>query len=107
MFPGRKVPAFVELVVMDKFRIRTLCSTPWGLIELVRKGAHGNRDGDIFGAEKGELVFPIETGSGKRRVRQPSDREVVEDIVEREAGRFSGKGRVRSARSSTHRDSSS
>jgi hypothetical protein len=85
------VAAFVELVVMDEFGIRPLGPTPRGLIELVRKGAHGNRDGDVFRAEKGELVFPIETGSGKRRVRQPSDRDVVEDIVPGEAGSFSGK----------------
>jgi hypothetical protein len=46
------VPAFVELVVMDEFRIRPLCPTPRGLIELTGKDAHGNRDGDILDVEK-------------------------------------------------------
>ena len=47
------MPAFVELVVMDEFGIRPLCPTPRGLIELVRKDAHGYRDGDVFHVEKG------------------------------------------------------
>jgi hypothetical protein len=85
------VPAFIELVVMDEFGIRPLGPTPRGLIELVRKGAHGNRDGNALDTEKAELVLPVETGSGKRRVRQPSDCDVVEDIVPGEAGSFSGK----------------
>jgi hypothetical protein len=38
---------------MNEFGIRLLCPTPRGLIELVRKGAHGDRDGDVFDIEKG------------------------------------------------------
>ena len=34
---------------------------------------------------------PIETGARKRRVRQPGERDVVEDVVAREAGGFSRK----------------
>ncbi len=54
-------------------------------IDLVRKDAHGNRDGDAFRGEKGELVFPIETSRRDRRVRQPVERDVVEDVVSRQA----------------------
>ena len=36
LFPGSKVAAFLNLVVMDKFGIRPLCPTPRGLIELFR-----------------------------------------------------------------------
>ena len=38
-----------------------------------------------------EFVLPIETGARKRRVRQPGDRDVVEDVVAREALRLSVK----------------
>ena len=86
------MPAFVELVVMDQFGIRPLCPAPRGWIEFVRKDAHGNRDGDAFGIEiPFAPVFPVETGARKRRVRQPGDRDVVEDVVAREALRLSVK----------------
>jgi hypothetical protein len=61
LLPGRKVPAFVELVVVDEVGIGPLGPTPRGLIELVRKGAHGHRDRDTFRGEKGQLAFPIQT----------------------------------------------
>ena len=38
-----------------------------------------------FGAKKAKLVFPIETSRRNRRVRQPVERDVVEDIVSRQA----------------------
>src|SRR5260221_3790396 len=83
LLPGRKVPAFVEPVVMNEFGKRFLCPTPRGCIELIGKGAHGNRDGDVLRGEKGELVLPIETRRRDRRIRQPVERDVVEDIVSR------------------------
>jgi hypothetical protein len=58
------------------------------LIKLVRKGAHGNRDGHALWGEKGELVFPIQSSRGDRSVRQPVERDVVEDVVPREALRL-------------------
>src|SRR5579862_9731783 len=78
---------------MDQLGIRLLCPTPRSRIELVGKDAHGNRDGDAFGIEIPELapILPIEPGAGKRRVRQPSDGDVVEDVVAREAFGFAGK----------------
>src|SRR2546427_4900967 len=45
LFPCREVPAFREPIVMDELRIRLLRPAPGGLIELIRKGAHGGRDG--------------------------------------------------------------
>src|ERR1700732_91087 len=76
---------------MDQFGKCALCPAPRGWIEFVREDAHGNRDGDAFGTEIPEFapVLPIETGARKRRVRQPGDRDVVEDVVAREAFRFS------------------
>src|SRR5215469_17760697 len=82
---------FGELVVMDQFGIRSLRPTARAQIDLVRKAAYGNRDGDPFNAEIPELVFPVEAGSGNCRVRQPGDRDVVEDIVPSETGSLSGK----------------
>ena len=77
---------------MDQFGIRLLCPTPWGWIEFVREDAHGNRDGDALGIEiPFAPILPIETGARKCRVRQPGDRDVVEDVVAREALGLSGK----------------
>ena len=92
LFPGRKVSAFRDFVVMDEFRIRPLCPAPRGRIELIREDAHRNWDGDAFGIEiPFAKIFPVETGARKRRVRQPGDRDVVEDVVAREAFGFSRK----------------
>ena len=84
------MPAFVELVEVDEFRICLLCPAPRDWIEFVRKGAHGDRDGDAFDVEKADFapILPIETGTGNRRIRQPGDRDVVEDVVAREALRL-------------------
>src|SRR5450432_745029 len=76
---------------MDQFGIHPLRPAPRGWIELVREDAHGHRDGDAFGVEIAELVLPIEPGTRKRRVSQPGDRDVVEDVVAREALRVSAK----------------
>src|SRR5712672_3549466 len=76
LFPRGEVPAPVEFVVIDKFGIRPLCPTTRSRVELVRKDAHGNRDGNAFNIEIPEFVLPRETGAGKRRVRQPGERDV-------------------------------
>jgi hypothetical protein len=76
---------------MNEFGIRPLRPAPWRRIELVREDAHRNRYGDAFGIEISEFApnLPIETGARKRRIRQPSDRDVVEDVISREALGFS------------------
>ena len=87
MFPGSKVPALVELVVMDEFGIRPLRPAPRGWIEFVREDAHGHRDGDAFDIEIPEFapILPVETSARKCRVRQSGNGDVVEDVVAREA----------------------
>ena len=72
---------------MDQFGIRLLCPALGGWIKLVREDAHGNWNLDAFDIEKTEFtpVLPIETGAGYARVRQPSDRDIVEDVVASEA----------------------
>jgi hypothetical protein len=75
---------------MDQFGIRLLCPAPRGWIEFVREDAHGNRDGNAFGIEiPFAPILPIETGARKRCVRQPGDRDVVENVIAREALGFS------------------
>src|SRR5215213_4627101 len=81
LLPGREVPALVELVVVDEIGIGLLRPAPRDLIELVRKDAHGYRDGHALWVEKAELVFPIEASRRDPRVRQPVVGDVVEDVV--------------------------
>src|SRR4029077_6177707 len=71
LFPRREVPALVELVVIDELGIRPLRPASRRLVELLRKGAHGGRDGDALRSEERELALPIETSRRDRRVRQP------------------------------------
>ena len=79
--------AFRDLVIVDEFRIRLLGPALRGWIEFVWEDAHRSRDSNAFGAEKPNLapIFPIQAGGRKGRVRQPRDRDVVEDVVAREA----------------------
>ena len=78
---------------MNEFGVRLFCPTPRGWIEFVGEDAHGDRDRDAFGGEEPicPLVLPIETGARERGVRQPGHRDVVEDVVAREAFGFAGK----------------
>src|SRR6185503_14394231 len=85
LLPSGEVSALGELVVVNEFRIGLLRPTPRGRIELVREDAHGNRDRDAFGVEiPFAPILPVQTCAGQRRVRQPRDRDVVEDVVARE-----------------------
>src|SRR5437588_4773846 len=85
LLPRREMPAIVELVVVNEFGIGTLCPTTRSCVEFVREGAYGNRDGDAFNSEKRELVLPVESTRGNPSVRQPRERDVIEEIVPREA----------------------
>src|SRR4029077_4527722 len=76
---------------MDEFRIRPLCPTPRNGIDLVWKDADGNRDGDVLRGKKGKLVFPIQTSRRDRRVRQPEEGDVVENLIARKAPGLAGK----------------
>ena len=77
LLPGREVPAFVELVVVDQFGIRPLRPAPRGCIDLVRKDAHGNRDGDAFDIEKPEFAQMSPSRDGRRRTPYSSTRVTV------------------------------
>jgi hypothetical protein len=70
---------------MNELRIGSFCPTPRGCIDLVRKGAHGSRDRDTFRGKKGQLAFPVESSRRDRRIRQPLERDILEDVVWRQA----------------------
>src|SRR2546430_1852190 len=77
---------------MNELGIGFFRPTPRSWIELVRTAAHSNRVGDAFGIEISFApILAIETGDRKRRVRQPGDRDVVEDVVARKAFWFAVK----------------
>src|SRR4030095_7305629 len=85
LFPGREMATFVELVVMDELGIRPLCPGPRRGIDLVWENADGDWDRDVFGVEKGQLVFPIETCRRNCGARHAVERDVVQDVVSRDA----------------------
>src|SRR5713226_10408306 len=76
---------------MDELGVRPLRPTPRGGVDLIWKGADGNRDGDVLRGEKGKLVFPIQTSRRDRRVRQPVEGDVVENVISRKALGLAGK----------------
>jgi hypothetical protein len=88
------MPTSVELVVVDELGVRPLCPTPRNGIDLVWKDAHSNRDADVFRRDNSQLVFPVETSRRDRRVRQPIECDVVEDVIPREVFSFPSKTRA-------------
>src|SRR5215203_5159874 len=81
LLPGGEVAAFLHLVEVDEVRIRLLGPAAWRLILLARKDAHCHRDGDTLGVEEAASVFPVEPRRRDSRIRQPVERDVVEDLV--------------------------
>ncbi len=59
---------------MNELGIGFFYPTPRSRIDLIRKDAHGHGDGDMFRGEKGELVFPVETGRRNPGVRKSGAR---------------------------------
>src|SRR5204862_7087304 len=71
---------FGKLVEIDQFGISALRPTPRGRVDLVGKDADCRGDRDVLGSKKWQLALPIETSGRDCRVRQPIERDVVEDI---------------------------
>src|SRR5690349_23730763 len=88
LFPSGEMRAFGKLVVMNEMGVRLLCPTAGGGIDLAWKGAHGYGNGDAFDVEEAffrrAAVVPIKTGRRDSRIRQPVERDVVEDVIRRE-----------------------
>src|SRR5215475_7756881 len=73
--------AFVDSVVVDQFRVRSLRPTPRRLILLARKDRDRHGYLDAFDVEEAALVFPVETRRGHPAVGQPIQRDIVENLV--------------------------
>jgi hypothetical protein len=85
LLPGGEVVAAVEFVGEDELGVRTFSSASRRSIELVREHAHGNRNGGALDVEEVQGVLPIDPTRRHPSVRQPRDREVVDDLVSCEA----------------------
>ncbi len=85
LLPSGEVPAPVELVEIDEIvRVGALGPAPRGLIKLVGKDADGEWDGDVLGVEEVGLVLPVQPSRGNSGVRQPVERDVVQEVLRRE-----------------------
>src|ERR1700687_978241 len=76
---------------MDEFGIRFLYPAPRSGVDLIGINADGNRNGDVLGGEKGKFVFRIQTSRRDRRVGEPVEGDVVEDVVSRKSLGLPGK----------------
>src|ERR1044072_5315486 len=82
LFPGREVAAPVDPVVVDEVvGIGPLGPAAGRLVELLREDADGVRDRDRLGLEEACLFLPVKARGGDPRVRQPVQRDVVQDVV--------------------------
>src|SRR5215216_1288800 len=88
LLPGSEVTAPVDLVEVDEIGIGALGPAPRRPVLLAREDGYGDRDVHALGVEEAALVLPVEPGRGDPCVRQPVERDVVEDLVPRQlAGR--------------------
>src|SRR4051812_8295936 len=87
LLPGGEVTALFDLVEVDELGIRPLGPAARRLVLLA--GEHGDRDRDVhaLGVEEPALVFPVQTRRRDAAVRQPVQRDVVEDLVTCELAR--------------------
>src|SRR6476660_6597272 len=88
--------ALGEPVVVDELGIGLLSPTLGRLVDLFGKSAHGDWDLDaphIEEAASRKMMpgVPVEACGGDRGVRQPVERDVVEDVVPRQPFRFAVK----------------
>src|ERR1700722_18786297 len=85
------MPAFGELVEVNELGKCLLCPATRHRVEFVGEDAYSHGDGDALRIEvpSSAPILPIEPSARKGRVGQPGDRDVVEDVVAREALGFS------------------
>src|SRR5215471_5444944 len=90
LLPRGEVTALCDLVVVDELRVGLLRPALRRLVELVRISRHGDGDRDALRGEERQLALPVETRRGDRRVREPVERDVVQDVVPGQALGLSG-----------------
>src|SRR5262245_64451502 len=81
LLPRGKVSAFRVPLIVDQLRVGLFDPTPRGRTYFIREHTHGRRDGNAFRCKESELVLPIETRRRNTSVRQPVERDVVENVV--------------------------
>ena len=84
LFPGGEVAALVDLVVVDEVGVGPFGPAPRRLILLAGEDADRHRDGHALDVEEATPEFPVETGRRDPRVREPVERDVVEDLLARQ-----------------------
>ena len=92
LFPCREMTALVGLVEVDEVVVGVLHPVARRLEELVREHAVGDRELDVRRRilERGRCRssgLPVQPRRGGPPFRQPVQRDVVEDVVPREAAR--------------------
>src|SRR5882672_10935687 len=92
LLPRSEVTTPLDPVVVNQLRERLLRPTPRRREELVREDGHGNGNVDALGVEEPELVLPVQATRGDARVRQPGERDVVEEVVATDATGLSSEG---------------
>src|SRR5215213_4436775 len=85
LLPRGEVAAAVERVEVDEVWIRALRPAARSRVDLIGEDTDGSRDRHVLGCEKGKLALPIETSGRNSGVREPVERDVVEDVISREA----------------------
>src|SRR5215471_6650496 len=91
LLPRCEVPALFSLVVINEVGIRPLGPAPRGLVLLAGKDADRCRELHAPHAEEAALVYPVDTRGGHARVRQPEQRDVVEEFVTRQFAAGAGR----------------
>src|SRR3954452_6533760 len=87
LFPGGEVAAAVDFVEVDEVGVGPLGPAARRLILLAGEDGHGHRDRDALRVEEAALVLPVEARRRDARLRQPVERDVVEDLVTRQLAR--------------------
>src|SRR5579862_2396497 len=89
LFPGGEVPAFGKFVVVNQFGIGFFRPAFWSRIDLIGEDADGDGDFDAAHIKEPATVrnlrgVPIEARRRDASVRQPVERDVVENVVARQ-----------------------
>ena len=73
--------AAVDLAEVDEVGVGPLGPAARGLVDLLGEDGDGGRDGYALDPEEVVGILPVQPGRGNRSVRQPVEREVVQDLV--------------------------
>lgn len=85
------MPTLIEPVVVDEVRVSPLCPSTWSFVQLFGEDAHPYRDRDPLGRKELQLTLPIEASGRYPRLCQPVKREVIQNVVLRNAAELSVK----------------